>query len=128
MTLRDIPGLVTEALDEWNKDNVPRLGAALAYHTVLSIAPLLIVVVAVAGLVFGKEAARGQIVWQIQGLVGYQIAEAIQGILKGAQGPGKGIIATLAGVVTLVLGASLVVSELRSSLNLIWKAPCPRGR
>jgi membrane protein len=128
MTLRDIPGLVTAALDKWNKDNVPRLGAALAYYTVLSMAPLLVVVVAVAGLAFGKEAARGQIVWQIQGLAGYQVAEAIQGILQGAQGPGKGIIATVAGVVTLVLGASLVVSELRSSLNLIWKAPCPSER
>ncbi len=128
MTLRDIPGLVTAALDKWNKDNVPRLGAALAYYTVLSMAPLLVVVVAVAGLAFGKEAARGQIVWQIQGLAGYQVAEAIQGILQGAQEPGKGIIATVAGVVTLVLGASLVVSELRSSLNLIWKAPCPSER
>src|SRR5258707_7102095 len=128
MTLRDIPGLVTAALDKWNKDNVPRLGAALAYYTVLSMAPLLVVVVAVAGLAFGKEAARGQIVWQIQGLAGYQVAEAIQGILQGAQRPGNGIIATVAGVVTLVLGASLVVSELRSSLNLIWKAPCPSER
>src|SRR5258708_13850282 len=107
MTLRDIPELVREAFDKWNQANVPRLGAALAYYTVLSIAPLLVVVVAVAGLAFGKEAARGQIVWQIQGLVGYQVAESIQGILKAAQVPAKGIIATLAGVVPLVLAASL---------------------
>src|SRR5262245_51387401 len=115
MTFREITELVRESFNEWNKDNVPRLGAALAYYTVLSMAPLLVVVVAVAGLAFGEEAARGQIVWQIQGLVGHQIAEAIQEILQGAQGPGKGLIATIAGVVTLALGASLVVSELRSS-------------
>jgi membrane protein len=125
MTWRDIAGLVRATFDEWNKDNVPRLGAALAYYTVLSIAPLLVVVVAVAGMVFGEEAARGQIVWQIQGLVGHQVAQAIQDILRSAQGPGKGIIATVVGVFTLALGASLVVSELRSSLNLIWKVCTP---
>jgi membrane protein len=123
MTRRDIVDLLKLTYDEWNNDNVPRLGAALAYYTVLSMAPLLIVVVAVAGMVYGQKAAQGQIVWQIQGLVGYQVAQAIQGILEAAQGPGKGIFATVVGIVTLVLGASLVVSELRSTLNLIWKVP-----
>jgi len=123
MTARELSALVKETIDEWSNHNVPRLGAALAYYAVLSMAPLLIVIVAVAGLAFGQKAAEGQIVWQIQGLVGYQMAESIQGILRSASGPGKGIAATVVGVVTLVLGASLVVSELRSSLNLIWQVP-----
>jgi len=127
VTSRDILDLLKDTYQEWNKDNVPRLGAALAYYTVLSIAPLLIVVVAVAGMVYGQKAAQGQIVWQIQGLVGYQVAQAIQGILGAAQGPGKGIFATIVGIATLVLGASLVVSELRSTLDLIWKVPTPRS-
>jgi len=125
MTRRDILDLLNLTYLEWDKDNVPRLGAALAYYTVLSIAPLLIVVVAVAGMVYGQEAARGQIGWQLHGLVGYQVAQAIQGVLGAAQGPAKGIAATIVGIVTLVLGASLVVSELRSTLNLIWKVPTP---
>jgi len=125
MTSRDVAELVKEAFNEWNKDNVPRLGAALAYYTVLSIAPLLIVVVAVAGMAYGESAARGQIAWQLQSWLGYQVAEAIQGILGAAQEHRKGLFATAVGISTLVLGATLVVTELRSSLNLIWKVPAP---
>jgi membrane protein len=127
MTWRNVPELVSEAFKGWNQDNVPRLGAALAYYTVFSIAPLLIIVVAVAGMAFGEQAARGQIVWQLRSLVGYQVAEAIQSILGEAQLQSKsnGISATIVGISTLVLGATLAVSELRSSLNLIWKVPTP---
>jgi membrane protein len=118
--LRD---LLAETFNEWSRDNAPRLGAALAYYSVFSLAPLLIVVIGVAGLVFGRQAAEGQIVWQIQDLVGREGAETIQRMVQSARAPAKGILATLAGLITLIFGASLVVSELRSSLNLIWKAP-----
>ena len=123
MTFRAVAELVRETFDEWTKDNVPRLGAALAYYTVLSIAPLLIVVVAVAGMAYGEQAAQGQIVWQLQSLLGFQLAQAIQGIVGAAREHGKGVFATIIGVTSLVVGATLVVTELRSSLNLIWKVP-----
>jgi membrane protein len=117
--------LVRETFNQWNGDNAPRLGAALAYYAVFSLAPLLIVVIGVAGLAFGRQAAQGQIVWQIQDLVGREGAAAIQKMLESARTPAKGIFATLVGIVTLIFGASLVVSELRNSLNVIWKAPAP---
>ena len=112
---------MTETFEQWSADNAPRLGAALAYYSVFSLAPLLIVVIAVAGLAFGREAAQGQIVAQIRDFVGQQSAEAIEKMISTARGQAKGIFATVIGLVTLIFGASLVVSELRSSLNLIWK-------
>jgi membrane protein len=115
--------LAVETFNEWSNDNVPRLGAALAYYSLFSLAPLLIVVIGVAGLVFGREAAEGQIFWQIRDLVGKESALEIQKLLQSAWSPAKGIVATVVGIVTLIFGASLVVSELRSSLNIIWKAP-----
>jgi membrane protein len=72
-----------EAVSEWVNDRAPRLGASLAFYTLLSLAPLLVVVVAVAALVYGQDAARGQLVWQIQGLVGPAGARAIQGLVQG---------------------------------------------
>src|SRR5215471_4686056 len=68
--VQDLPALLNETAVEWLNDRAPRLGASLAFYTLLSLAPLLVVIVAVAGLVYGNEAARGQLVWQIQGLVG----------------------------------------------------------
>jgi len=118
--------LAVETFNEWSNDNVPRLGAALAYYSLFSLAPLLIVVIAVAGLAFGREAAQGQIVWQIRDLVGKEGAIAIQNMIQSAWAPAKGIFATTIGVITLIFGASLVVSELKNSLNLIWKAPQPQ--
>ena len=118
---KHVSELVTETFEQWSADNAPRLGAALAYYSVFSLAPLLIVVIAVAGLAFGREAAQGQIVAQIRDFVGQQSAEAIEKMISTARGQAKGIFATVIGLVTLIFGASLVVSELRSSLNLIWK-------
>ena len=95
MTFRAVAELVRETFDEWTKDNVPRLGAALAYYTVLSIAPLLIVVVAVAGMAYGEQAAQGQIVWQLQSLLGFQLAQAIQGIVVQPGSMAKGFLPRL---------------------------------
>jgi membrane protein len=116
-----------ETISEWVDDRVPRLGASLAFYTLLSLAPLLVVVVAVAALVYGQDAARGQLVWQIQGLVGPEGARAIQGLVQGAYKPGTGLIATLLGVLTLAFGASSVVVELRDALNTISHVPLDPG-
>jgi membrane protein len=116
-------GMFKETVSEWVNDKAPRLGASLAFYTLLSLAPLLVVIVAVAAFVYGPEAARGQLVWQIQGLVGPDGARAIQGLVQGAYKPGTGVIATLLGFLTLVFGASSVVVELRDALNTIWHVP-----
>ena len=122
---KQIGKLFEETYIEWNKDNAPRLGAALAYYTVFSLAPLLVVVIAIAGLAFGPAAARGQILWQIDDLIGKQGAEAVQGMLQAAWSPAEGILATVLSLIALVFGASLVVSELRNSLNEVWNVPAP---
>jgi len=99
------------------------MGAALAYYTTFSLAPVLIVVIAVAGLVFGQDAARGEIVYQLRGLIGDESAKAIQELLKSASQPGKSVFASVVGIATLLVGATSVFAELQSSLDRIWRAP-----
>jgi len=125
---RQIAALFRESLSEWNQDNVPRLGAALAFYTLLSLAPMLIVIVAIAALVYGKQAVTGELAWQIQGLVGRDAARSIQAIIQGAYKPGVGLLASSLSVLTLIFGASSVVVELRDDLNLIWHSPTPPAR
>jgi membrane protein len=108
------------AYTEWSEDEATRLGAALAFYTALSIAPLLVILIAVVGLVFGEEAARGEIVAEIGTLVGADAARTIEGAIEDARQPASGTIATILSIVTLVIGASGVVAELKSSLNRIW--------
>lgn len=120
---RDITTITTGAIGNFFDHNAPRLGASVAFYTLLSLAPLLIIVIAVAGAVFGREAAEGQLVWQIQDLIGRDGAETVQTLLKGASKPATGTLATLFGVVTLFYGAGTVVAELRDALNIIWCAP-----
>jgi membrane protein len=108
-------------------DQVPRLAAALSYYTVFSIAPLLIIATAIAGLIFGREAAQGQIVDQIGGLVGKDGAEAIENLVKGASREGSGILATVIGFGVLAVGASGVFGELQTSLNQIWGVKAKAG-
>src|SRR4051794_11368313 len=109
----------------WSRDKVPRLGASLAFYTMLSLAPMLVVVMSIAGMVFGKKAAEGQIVWQIQDLVGSQGATAIQNLLEDARRPSTGALATAVGLITLFLGATAVINELRDALNTIWQVKPP---
>ncbi len=101
-------------------DQAPRLGAALAYYATFSLAPLLIIAIAISGLVFGREAASGQIVGQIQGLVGQDTASAIQAMIAKSNQPVTSILTSLIGLLTLFLGASGVFGELQQSLNEIW--------
>lgn len=121
----DLKVLFSDTVNEWFKHKVPRLGASLAFYTVLSLAPLLVVIVALAGAVYGEEAARGQIVVQLTGLIGRTGATVIEDIIKQASQPTVGILATLAGLVTLFFGATGVVAELRDALNTIYEIPSP---
>lgn len=119
--MKIILDLLKETLAEWNKDKVSRLAAALAYYTVFSLAPLLIIVIAIAGSVFGEEAARGEIVAQIQGLVGKDGAEFIQTAIKNARKPDEINFASAISVVVLLFGATGVFAELQDALNTVWE-------
>lgn len=122
---RQIARLFRQSASEWNADNAQRLGAALAFYTLLSLAPILIVIVGVAALVFGRQAAAGQLAWEIGDLVGRNAATTIQALIQAAYKPGTGLLATALSVLTVIFGASSVVVELRDDLNLIWRAAAP---
>ena len=123
LRFRDARALLGDALEAWYRHNAPRMGAALAFYTILSLAPLLIVVIAVSSLISGRAAAEGQIVWQIQDLTGRAGAEVIRQMMEGARKPASGILATALGLLTLFLGATAVVAELRDALNTVWEIP-----
>ena len=111
----DLRVLLADTYEEWYKHKAPRLSAALAFYTALSLAPLLIVVIAVAGFFFGQQAAQGQIVWQIEGLVGHTSAVAIEGMIEGARKPVTGSLAAMLGIALLLFTATTVVAELRDA-------------
>jgi len=119
--------LVKEAVSAWIDDYAPSMGAALAYYTLSSIAPLLLIVIAVAGLVLDAEAARGQILDQLRGLMGDEGAGAVQDLLQSASQPSRGIIGTVVGAVVLAIGATTVFGELQSDLDRIWRAPARKA-
>lgn len=123
MQLRALIDLSQQAFLSWKKDYAPSMGAALAYYTVFSVAPLLLIVISVAGLVFGQEAARGEIFAQLSGLMGAQGALAVQGMLEAVNKPREGIIATVIGLALLVVGATTVFGELQDAMDRIWRAP-----
>jgi len=115
--------LVKESVSAWIDDYAPSMGAALAYYTIFSIAPLLIIVIAVAGIFFGQEAVRGELASQLGDLLGTEGAQAVQGLIASASTPKSGVIATVVGVFILILGATSVFGELQSALDRIWRAP-----
>jgi membrane protein len=123
-----VKDLVRETLSEWSKDKASRLAAALSYYTIFSVAPLLVIAIAVAGLVFGRKAATDQIVYEIRGLVGDQGAQVIQTILQNASKTSSGVLATIIGIVTLLIGASGAFGQLQDSLNTIWEVKPKSGR
>lgn len=114
--------LLKTTFQEWSEDNVPRLAAALAYYTAFSIAPMLIVVIAIVGLVYGEQAVEGEIVSQIQSAVGQDAAAVVQDIIKNAYQGGGGVISTIISVGALLLGALGVFDQLQMALNKIWDA------
>jgi membrane protein len=120
-SLRTATGVFRSAAIGWWNDDVPRLGASLSYYTLFAIAPILIVAIAIAGLVFGADAVQGRVVEQIQGLVGRSGAEAVQALLQGASRRKAGIMATVVGTITFVIAATGAFMEMQAVLNRIWR-------
>ncbi len=112
--------LFKQTVSEFSSDKVPRLGAALAYYTIFSLAPLLLIAIAIAGLAFGEEAARNQVFAQLKGVLGPLAAKAVQEMVENAAKPASGAMATVIGIVTLIFGASGVFGQLKEALNTIW--------
>src|SRR6202023_3992574 len=121
LTPKAIYELLKATYSEYSKDKVPRMGAALAYYTIFSLAPLLVIAIAIAGFVFGAEAVQGRIMGEIQGLVGSESARAVQTMIQSAHKPAHGVVATVLGIAILLLGASGVFTEMQDALNTIWK-------
>jgi membrane protein len=115
--------LVRMAIASWLDDYAPSMGAALSYYTLFSLAPLLLIVVSVAGLVFGEDAVRGELFAQLQGLMGVDAAQAVQSLLASVYQPVHGVLGTVVGVALLLFGATTVFSELQDALDRIWRAP-----
>jgi membrane protein len=115
--------LIKQVASSWLDDYAPSMGAALAYYTLFSLAPLLLIVISVAGLVFGEDAARGEIEAQLRGLMGETGAKAVQDLLASVKKPAEGAMATVLGVLLLLLGATSVFAELQDSLDRIWHVP-----
>lgn len=115
--------LARKSVSAWSDDYAPSMGAAIAYYTVFSLAPLLLIVIAVAGAVFGRDAVQGEIVAQLQGLIGHDGALAIQGLIKSASKPSEGLVAGAISLVVLLVGATTVFGELQSALDRIWQVP-----
>lgn len=127
MGIKEAVPLLKQSFSEWSEDNAPRLGAALAYYTILSLAPLLVIVIAIVGAVFGRDAAQGKIMEQLSGLIGTEGGKAIETMIRNASKPVTGTIAGLLGLATLLFGASGVLAELRSALNTIWEVETPQS-
>src|SRR5271165_6414166 len=128
MTGKDLWGLVKAAASGWVHDYAQSMGAALAYYTIFSIAPLLLIVISIAGLVFGEEAARGEIFGQLEGMLGAPGALAVQDLLASVGKPTESVTGTIFGVVLLLIGATSVFGELQDALDRIWRAPFRAGQ
>jgi len=121
--LREGWPLLKGAANAWVADYAPSMGAALSYYSVFSLAPLLLIVISIAGLVFGQEAVRGEVFMQLQGLLGRDASKAIEGLLVSVSQPAEGIASTAIGMALLLLGATSVFGELQDALDRIWRAP-----
>jgi membrane protein len=127
MKLKEIFRVIRLAFKEFGKDHASTLGAALAYYAIFSMGPLLIIAIGLAGLIFGEAAARGEVMNTIKGFMGGDAAKTIQSIIENANQPGAGILASILGIVALVLGAMGIFGQLKIALNLIWEVPPPEG-
>jgi len=120
--------LIKETFSEWSNDKAPRLGAALSYYTIFSLAPLLVLVISIAGLVFGRKAAEGRLLAQLSQVVGMDAGVALQTMVAKAGQHSGGVIASVIGLVVLIVGATGVVIELQDALNTVWKVVPKPGR
>ena len=123
MLLTHFYQLAKQSVSAWIDDYAPSMGAAISYYTVFSIAPLLIIVIAVAGFVWGREAVQGEIVGQLTGLIGKEGAIGIQALIESANQPTQGVVATVISTLVLIVGATTVFAELQSALDRIWQVP-----
>ena len=123
MYLRRLGTVLRKASNAWIDDHAQSMGAALSYYTVFSLAPLLLIAISVAGLVFGRDAAQGAVVDQLDGLIGQTGAQAVQDLLKSVARPSTGVVATITGIAVLAIGATSVFAELQDDLNRIWQVP-----
>lgn len=128
MKFKEIKYLVTQSFAEWSEDKASRLAAALAYYTIFSILPLLIIIIAIAAQVFERSLVQQQLVRQIATLVGQTGAEAIEAILENASEPEDSLLAAIVSIITLLLGASGVFGQLYDALNTIWEVQAKPGR
>jgi membrane protein len=119
-------GLVKQTVTAWQDDYASSMGAALAYYTVFSVAPLLVIVVAVAGFFFGQSAAQGELFMQLRDILGDEGAASVQALVKSASAPRSGMLAGVVGFVVLIVGATTVFAELQSALDRIWRVPMPQ--
>ncbi len=117
-----------QASSEWVNDNAQRLGASVAFYTLLSLAPVIVIAVALAAVVYGQAAAEGRLASEIQGIAGSDVARTIQKIVLRAYQPRPGVVATLLGLATLAFGASSVFVELHDAMNAIWHVSLPPDR
>ncbi|MBA2961440.1 MULTISPECIES: YihY/virulence factor BrkB family protein [Ramlibacter] len=118
--------LAVQSFKAWSDDYAPSMGAAISYYTVFSLAPLLVIVIAIAGAAFGREAVQGLISDQLAGLVGPQGAEMVEGLVASASDTDRGLIAGAISIVVLMVGATTVFAELQSALDRIWKVPAAK--
>lgn len=123
MNIKNILNLFKATFSAWIDDNAPSMGAALAYYTVFSIAPLLLIVISVAGIIFGVEVAREEIIAQLQNFMGKTGALVVQGLLESVSKPTESVTAAIIGVALLLVGATTVFAELQNDLDRIWRAP-----
>lgn len=119
--LSDLVKILNRTYQEWKEDRASRLAASLAYYTIFSLAPMLVIVIAVAGLIWQREIVEARVMVQIQSLVGIEGARFVGDLIKSANNPAEGIIATIIGIVTLLFGALGVFNELHNALNIIWE-------
>jgi membrane protein len=127
MKVKSIVTLFKETFSEFMEDKAPRLGAALAYYTIFSIAPLLLIAIAIAGLVYGKQNAQHDVLGQLKGVFGDAAAKSIQEMLASAAKPKSGRIASIVGGITLLFGAAGVFGQLKDALNTIWNVEPKKG-
>lgn len=126
MRLKDVWFLGKDAAGKWNDHNAPRLSAALAYYALLSLAPVLVLLILICGLVFARSSAEEHLLDQVRGLAGNQWVGTLKTLLDNTEPNMKGVIASVIAIVVLLFGASGVFVELRDSLNTIWDAPVPQ--
>ncbi|PTR17022.1 membrane protein [Nitrosospira sp. Nsp2] len=123
MRIPHVWSLVKTTFSSWLDDYAPSMGAALAYYTMFSIAPLLLIVISTAGLIFGEDAVRGEIFGQLRGLMGDEGARAVQSLLESVSAPEEGKAGTVIGTILLLIGATTVLSELQDAFDRIWRVP-----